>query len=53
MAKSYRHNANFVCLFVYDRVSPCSSNWPGTDYVAQASLELTEVQLPLPFKRQN
>lgn len=28
-----------VCWFIWDRVSLCSPDWPGTHYVKQASLE--------------
>jgi hypothetical protein len=43
----------FVCLFVrlfsQDRVSLCNSpGCPGTCYVDQTGLELTEIPLPLP-----
>lgn len=33
----------FGVLLFWDRVSLCSSNYPGTHSVAQASLELTEI----------
>uniref|UniRef100_A0A8C8ULV3 Uncharacterized protein n=1 Tax=Peromyscus maniculatus bairdii TaxID=230844 RepID=A0A8C8ULV3_PERMB len=39
------------CLFVLvfrDRVSLCSSGYPGSHFVNQAGLELTEIHLPLP-----
>lgn len=36
-------------VFYLDRVSSiCSSTWPGTRYVDQVSLELTEIHLPQP-----
>ena len=42
---------HFVCLFAFvfqDRVSPCnSSDYPGTQCVDQAALELTEIPLRL------
>jgi hypothetical protein len=31
----------FIYLFVWDKLSPCSPEWPGTCYIAQADLELT------------
>jgi hypothetical protein len=39
------------CWFLvsfWDRVSLCSPGWPGTCFVDQAGLELTEICLPLP-----
>ena len=38
----------FLVLFVCDRVSLCSLNWLGTHYIDQATLEFTELCLPLP-----
>jgi hypothetical protein len=41
----------FVCLFVFafqDRVSLCSPDCPGTHFVDQAALELTQISLPVP-----
>ena len=45
----------FVCLLLscfifWVRVSLCSSGCPGTHYVNQAGLKLTEICLPLPVK---
>ena len=38
----------FVCLFVWNRVSLCSSGSPGTHSIDQAGLKLTEILLPMP-----
>ena len=42
----------FVCFVIFDILSLCSLDCPGTHYVRQASLELTKVRLPQPPKCQ-
>ena len=38
-------------LFCFDKVLQYTFKWSGTQSVDQASLELTETQLPLPPER--
>lgn len=42
-------NTSLVCLFKFE-VSVCRPGYPGTSYIDQTVLKLTEVLLPLPRK---
>lgn len=50
--KSQKNHYHFggLFLFVRDRILLCSPYWPGIHHVDYASLDLTEVWQPLPYK---